>query len=114
MATVEQVALVRLLISDVDPARRVLSDDDILTFLNLEGDVVKLAAAQALDAIASSETLVGKVIRSQDLSTDGAKVAADLRAHAASLRAQAVAEGDDAGGFDVVGFGHRRPELTGH
>jgi hypothetical protein len=50
MATVEQVALVRLLISDVDPARQVLSDDDILTFLNLEGDVVKLAAAQALDS----------------------------------------------------------------
>jgi hypothetical protein len=83
MATVEQVRLVRLLISDVDPARQILSDDDVLTFLNLEGDVVKLAAAQALDSIASSETLVGKVIRSQDLSTDGAKVAADLRAHAA-------------------------------
>ena len=114
MATAEQVALVRLLISDVDPSRQVLTDDDILTLLALEGEVVKLAAAQALDSIASSETLVGKVIRSQDLSTDGAKVAADLRAHAASLRAQVVAEGDDVGGFDVVGFGHRRPELTGH
>jgi hypothetical protein len=56
MATIEQVRLVRLLISDVDPARQILSDDDILTLLNLEGDVVKLAAAQALDSIASSET----------------------------------------------------------
>lgn len=107
----QSIRQVRLLISDVDPSREVLSDDDVVGFLDLEGGVVKLAAAQALDSIASSETLVGKVIRTQDLSTDGAKVAADLRAHAASLRAQAAAEeGDD---FAVVGFGTPRPELTG-
>jgi hypothetical protein len=107
----QQIRQVRLLISDVDPDRRVLSDDDVVGFLDVEGGVVKLAAAQALDAIASSEALVGKVIRTQDLSTDGAKVAESLRAHAALLRGQAA---DEDGSFDVVEFGHRRPELTGH
>lgn len=113
--TAQTVRQVRLIIADVDPDRQVLTDDDVIGFLTLEGESVKLAAAAALEAIATSETLVGKVIRTQDLSTDGAKVAADLRAHAASLRAQVAAvdaDGDD-DGFSVVGFGHHRPELTG-
>lgn len=116
--TAQQIRQVRALIADTDPTRRVLEDPNIVDYLDLEAGVVKLAAATALDAIASSESLVGKVIRSQDLSTDGTKVAADLRAHAASLRAQvaegdAVGSGDDESEFSVVGFGRPRPELTG-
>lgn len=106
----DPVQQVRLLIADVDPDRQLLDDAQLAGFLRIEAEVPKRAAAAALDAIATSELLVSKVIRTQDLSTDGAKVAAELRARADRLRAQA----DDAEGgfFDVVEFGHGRgPEL---
>lgn len=80
---------VRLLINDTDDAAPVFSDEEIAAFLELEGDDVKLAAAQALDTIADDEALTSKVIRTQDLQTDGATVAAQLRLRAAALRADA-------------------------
>lgn len=102
------VRLVRLLIADDDPANRLFRIDQLQDFLTMEGGVVKLAAATALEVIARSEVLISKVIKTQDLSTDGAKVAAELRASAASLRkevADAIAvEDDTAGGFDIVDF----------
>lgn len=106
----------RLLISDVDETNQVLSDDMIDGYLAMwgvtTGDItasratVKRAAADALDAIATSEALVSKVIRTQDLSTDGPKTATALRDHAARLRAQAdVDDEDDDGGYvDVAEF----------
>lgn len=78
---------VRLLINDTDE-EPVFSDEEIEVFLTLEGQSVKLAAAQALDTIADDEALTSKVIKSQDLSTDGPSVAAGLRARATSLRTQ--------------------------
>jgi hypothetical protein len=81
---------VRLLINDVDRSAYVFTDTDIQTFLDIEGDNVRLAAAQALDTIATNEALVSKVLRSQDLSTDGARLSAEIRARAATLRAQAT------------------------
>lgn len=98
--------MVRLLIADTatDPADQLFTTEQVEAFLELEG-VVKLAAAQALDVIAVSEVLVSKVIKTQDLSTDGAKVAAELRARAKELRRQvADSEGDDDGGFTIVDF----------
>jgi hypothetical protein len=107
---------VRLLISDVDETRPVLSDDHVTGYLALHGlqpsdtdatrAAIKRTAADALDAIATSEVLVSKVIRSQDLSTDGAKVADALRKHAAQLRAQADVDDDAAAdvGFAVAEF----------
>lgn len=89
------VGKVRLLLNDVDETRLVFSDDEIQAFLDIEGSSVKLAAATAIDVNASNEALASKVLRTQDLSTDGAKVAAALREHAARLRAQA----DDEDGF---------------
>lgn len=81
---------VRLLINDArEPDEQVFSDPEIGSFLELEGQSVKLAAAQALDTIADDEALTSKVIRSQDLQTDGAAVAAQLRERAKSLRAEA-------------------------
>lgn len=90
------VGQVRLLIADVanNPLEQYLTDDHIAGYLALNGDNVRRAAADALDAIASSETLVSKVIRTQDLATDGTKVAADLRAHADRLRT--LSDEDDA------------------
>lgn len=66
----------------------ILSDDDITAILALDevsSDPV-LGAAFALDVIASHQALVLKVIQIQGLKTDGAKVAASLRAHAKELR----------------------------
>ncbi|MER7213210.1 hypothetical protein ABT340_39620 [Streptosporangium sp. NPDC000239] len=98
------VGKVRLLIADTDPATQLLNDPQIEGFLEMEGNV-KLAAAQALDSIASSEALVSKVISMNGLSINGPAVASELRARATGLREQ-VAEGlgDDSVGFDVVDF----------
>lgn len=97
---------VRLLIADTDPVNRIFSTRQIAAFLRLNGDNVRRAAAQALDTIASNETLVSKKITTQDLSTDGPAVSASLRAQAKELRRQADAgEGDaDAFGFEIVDF----------
>jgi hypothetical protein len=97
---------VRLLITDTDPANRVFSTKQIAQFLRLNSDNTRRAAAQALDVIAANEALVSKVIRTQDLSTDGAKVADTLRKQATELRRQADAGEDDTdeGGFEVVEF----------
>lgn len=74
------------------------TDDEITTFLNLEDNIIRLAAAQALETTASNESLVQKKIRIMDLSTDGPSVARDLRNHAQRLR-----DSEDASaGFDVA------------
>lgn len=95
---------VRLLIPDTDETNLVLTDDQINALLAME-TYVKRAAAAALDLIASNEAMVSKVITTQDLQTDGAKVAAELRARATELRRQ-VNEDDDAtsGNIDIVDF----------
>ena len=110
----DPVQQVRLLIADVDPDREVFTDEQLSTFAAMEAGSVKRAAAAALDAIAVSELLVSKVIRTQDLTTDGAKVAAELRARATQLRAQADATdlAADGGFFDVVAPRNAWPELT--
>lgn len=100
----------RLLLNDVDPveADRVFSDDDLNDFLALEGGHVKLAAAQAIDVNASNETLASKVLRSQDVQTDGAKVADALRKHADALREQHYNSLEDDGFFEIVEHGPGR------
>lgn len=96
----------RLLIADTDPGNRLFRVDELQDFLDIEG-TLKLAAAQALDTIASSEALVSKKIRTQDLSTDGPAVAKELRERAVELRRQvAEGEGDDGVGLDIVDFVH--------
>ena len=108
---------VRLLINDTsdDP---VFADTDVAAFLEMEDGHVKRAAAQALDTIADDEALTSKAIRTQDLATDGPKVAESLRKRAAALRAQADKADDDAdeGFFTIVPMsgGHHAPELTQH
>lgn len=103
----DAVRQVRLLISDTNRDNRVFATSEIGDFLALNSDNVRRAAAQALDAIAANEVMVSKVIRTQDLSTDGAKVADALRKQAAELRRQAdTGDGsEDAGsGFEIVEF----------
>lgn len=68
-----------------------LSDASLQQLLTLEGNNDKLAAAAALDVIASSEALIQKKIELLDLKTDGPAVAKSLREHAKSLRDQVAA-----------------------
>lgn len=71
----------------------ILSNSMIQTLIDMESSV-KLAAAQALDVIASNEALVQKKVRLLDVQTDGPAVAKALREHAAALRKQAADEAD--------------------
>lgn len=104
---------VRLLIADTDEDNLLLSDEQIDAFLAM-APRVKRAAAQALDAIASSEVLISKKIRTQDLQTDGPAVAAELRAQAKALREQDDEDQDgEPWAIDVINFdpnaAYRRP-----
>lgn len=101
---------VRLLINDTGAAP-VFTDGEIDAFLTLGGGTalgqVMRAAAQALDTLASNEALLSKVIRTQDLATDGAKVGAELRARAVTLREQADLADDSAepdAAFGIVDY----------
>lgn len=98
--TTDDLAYVRLLIGD-DSAIEAdhLFTDGQLTILVARAGSCLLGAANALDQIASSEALISKKITTQDLSTDGPAVAAQLRAHATALRQQHAqgSEGADAG-----------------
>jgi hypothetical protein len=107
------VGQIRLLIPDVeqlgDPAdgtvtpAYIFNDSQIQAFATLYSNNVKRAAAQAKLVLATSEALISKVIKTDDLQTDGAKLGAELRAQAAELRAQAdFADAFDA--FEVVDF----------
>lgn len=94
--------LVRLIISDTTEANATFDDAEIDAFLGLEGDLVDLAAARALETIATNEALVQKRIRLLDLTTDGPAVARALREHAAQLRASHEADDDFAVATMVV------------
>lgn len=108
---------VRLLTVDIDEDNPVFGDAEIAAFLALNNSDVRLAAAQALDATATSEVLVLKVMQTLDTTTDGAKVAAALHAQAVELRRQ-VSEGIDGGGdfeiADMVVDGHTLRERLVH
>lgn len=104
------VARVRNMLSDVgdgSPGGGIagtdyfLSDERIILFLDDAqevglgaADVARLAAAAALDALATNEAYVQKVQRLPGLETDGARTALAIRGHAAALRAQVQAARD--------------------
>lgn len=105
--TESAVGQVRLLTADLDEANPVLADNLIKGYLSLNDDNVHRAAADVLDAIATTEVLLAKKIRTQDLSTDGPAVAAELRAQAARLRARA--DSSESSWFEVIPFGCTSP-----
>lgn len=105
--------MVRLLVNDVDEATGVFQDDEIDAFLEMEGEAVKLAAAQAIDSNADNEALASKVLRTQDLQVDGAKLADVLHQRAENLRNQHFNDLEGDGYFGIVeepGYGFWRPE----
>lgn len=113
----DTINYIRILIGDSasNADDRLFTNTEVAMFLRLEGDNAKRAAATMLDAIAVNEVLLSKVIRTQDLSTDGSKVADVLRKQARVLRDQADADdGSDAFAFIIVGMqpGFNYAELT--
>lgn len=100
------LGMMRLLCTDLDEVAPLFTDVQLQALLDLEAGNIRLAAAQALDTIASSEVLISKKLTTMDLSTDGPAVAAELRARAGALREQAA--GVDVTGavfaFDIVDY----------
>lgn len=95
----------------------IFSDDhiDALLAISRGGPIarVKRAAAKGMRAIAVSEALIQKVIRTEDLQTDGAKTANALLAAARDLEEQADQddeEDDDRYAFAVVDFQPQPPD----
>lgn len=82
---------VRLLTGDLDPVNQLFTDNQMLAFLRLAEGSAYRAAAEALRVMARSEVMISKKITTQDLSTDGPAVAAELRKQAAELDARADA-----------------------
>lgn len=98
------ISRVRLLIADLPKdgeagcgTGTLLTDAQVEDLLDLSGGNVKRAAARALRTIATSEVLLSKKITQQDLSVDGPAVAAELRAQADALDAEAQRDEDRAG-----------------
>lgn len=82
----------------------VLSDVQLQALLDIEGGVVLLGAALALESIAASEVLVQKRIKQLDFETDGPAEAKELRALAEVYRKRADAAAGDGAGFDSAEF----------
>jgi hypothetical protein len=118
-----ELGRLRALIPDVDQsdfadsgeASYLFSDQHLNAFLALYSSStsqvgkVKRAAASALTAIATSEALISKVIRTEDLQTDGAKLATALLSAAGRLNREAEDDDEreddlDGGGFAIVDF----------
>lgn len=76
---------------------------------------IRRAAADAVDVLATSEALISKVIKTEDLQTDGAKLANALVQRAIQLRRQADKEEEKLDldtAFTVVDFQPARPPIT--
>lgn len=110
MAYETEVTTVRVLTAD-QGATPLMSDDSLVALLTLHDGNVHRAAADALRAVAASEILVSKKIRTQDLSTDGPAVSAELRALAAVFDSKADAAEAEAY-FEFIPLGTERVEGT--
>lgn len=111
---------VRLLTADLDTTSPVLTDDQYVKLLRLYTGDTRRAGARALRIMAASEVLISKVIKTQDLSTDGRAVSAELRALADQLDAESVEADAVAGGSyasyippGYAGFGLEGVEARG-
>lgn len=98
------IGKVRLLVKDTNIQSPIFDDDEIQAFLTMENNIVKRAAALALETIASDEALTTKAISVLELRMDGPAVARSLMERAARLREQADREdaADEGAAFDVA------------
>lgn len=82
-----------------------LTDDVLQTFYTICDDKLFLAAAYALRSLAMNEALISKVIRTEDLQTDGAKLSTELRLLADDYeqrQGRLDVEADSADAFEIV------------
>lgn len=94
---------------------KVLNGLQLQALLDLNGGVMRLAAADALEVVASDRVLTLSVVGTPEVNVDGAKVSAELRARAQALREQHYELVDaDVSAFDVIDFAPYPwpPELT--
>lgn len=111
------VGVVRFLVSDTkqlvyEPGKEasyIFPDAQYEAYITLAGKSrPKAAAATALRAMAAQEAIISKVIKTEDLQTDGAKLADSLRLLARELDGQQKQEDDDIAlaefGFEVVTY----------
>lgn len=85
------VGKIRMLIPDRVTPGHIWEDAELDALYALEGNDIRLGAALALEAMASDQAMVLKVIRMLDVTTDGAKVSDALLKRASGLRAAAAA-----------------------
>lgn len=106
---------VRVLIPDTEAVfdgETLFSDDDIIVYLEIAGNNVLRAASYAVLAMATSEAIISKVIRTQDLQTNGATLAEALRKHAEFLRLRAEDSENFYFGVVYPDYDPVMPELT--
>lgn len=106
------VGQVRVLIPDLrkledlrdlrNEPRYLFTDDEILAFLAINNGNVKLAAADACDAIGMDKSLQLLVLKTDDKQTDGAKLLSAIVGRARQLRAQAKEDEENNLCFDIV------------
>lgn len=116
MATTEEIMTVRTLISDTErfdydsdgTFRYRMSDEMLSALIDFRGGKLYGAAADALRSMAANEALIGKVIRTEDLQVDGAKLADALRLLARELEGRQSNEDDNEAleeyAFEIVDF----------
>lgn len=116
-----EIGLMRSLVPDTDqvfgPGNNayMLSDTDYGNYFTIANGSVLRAAGYACMAIASSEAIISKKIREQDLQTDGPAVSDALIKKANILFAQADAQdaANNASQFNIYYWGDdTTPELT--
>jgi len=111
-ANENEIAVIRTLIPDRELVfgpndnEYMFTDDDIQNFYTAGASSVLRAAAYANFAIATSEALISKKIRTQDLQTDGAAIANALMIKGNALLAQADKVDKNAAMdyFDIIDF----------
>lgn len=118
--------LVRTLIPDTEAIfgagedEYLFADDQIENLLEIAGGSVLRAAGLAMIAVGNSEALISKVIKTQDLATDGSKLQDKWRESGEALlrRAAREDEGKALDYFEIIDFQEgwlaERPELTEH
>lgn len=82
--------------------RYLFTDDEITAYLAINNGNVKLAAADACDAIGTDKALQLLVLKTDDKQTDGAKLLSALVGRAKQLRAQAKEDTESSLTFDIV------------
>lgn len=82
--------------------RYLFTDDEISAYLAINSGNVKMAAADACDAIGTDKALQLLVLKTDDKQTDGAKLLSAFVGRAKQLRAQAKDDTESSLTFDVV------------